>query len=217
MRNKIRSLIQDLAHQITEQQLTDDAQLHLQIQKIYELSVVVLYQKENTTPAQQGQENLIESTLRELDLKKATQVEANETPIEEIPPLMDSIKNLVDEMPEAKLGEAVFEPVEKLTFVKKDTHTLASNQGENVKENINDRYSKILKIDLNDRLSFVHHLFDQNIKEYERVIQQISSLTSWEEANYLIEHLVKKEYNDWEGKEVVATRFIGVIKTYFST
>jgi len=69
---------------------------------------------------------------------------------------------------------------------------------------------------LNDRLSFVQHLFDQNLKEYERVLQQISSMTSWEEADYMLEHLVKKEYNNWEGKEAVAARFVTIIKTFFS-
>ncbi|NBR73791.1 MAG: hypothetical protein EBT72_05635 [Flavobacteriia bacterium] len=193
MRKKIQSLIQDLAQQITEQSLTDDAQLHQQLQKIYELSVVLQHQNLSNTPAQQGQEQVIEQTLNAFDLDKRPGITPPEEQHNEVPPLMDTIKNLVDEMPEA-----------------------ASNQEEKQKENINDHYSKTLKIDLNDRLSFVQHLFDQNLKEYERVLQQISSMTSWEEADYMLEHLVKKEYNNWEGKEAVAARFVTIIKTFFS-
>jgi len=216
MRKKIQSLIQDLAQQITEQSLTDDAQLHQQLQKIYELSVVLQHQNLSNTPAQQGQEQLIEQTLNTFDLDKRPGITPPEEQHNEVPPLMDTIKNLVDEMPEAAPAAALFEPVESLTFVKKEPHTTASNQEEKQKENINDHYSKTLKIDLNDRLSFVQHLFDQNLKEYERVLQQISSMTSWEEADYMLEHLVKKEYNNWEGKEAVAARFVAIIKTFFS-
>lgn len=216
MRKKIQSLIQDLAQQITEQSLTDDAQLHQQLQKIYELSVVLQHQNLSNTPAQQGQEQVIEQTLNTFDLDKRPSITPPEEQHNEVPPLMDTIKNLVDEMPEAAPAAALFEPVESLRFVKKEPHTTASNQEEKQKENINDHYSKTLKIDLNDRLSFVQHLFDQNLKEYERVLQQISSMTSWEEADYMLEHLVKKEYNNWEGKEAVAARFVTIIKTFFS-
>ena len=80
---------------------------------------------------------------------------------------------------------------------------------------MNDKFSKGLQIDLNDRLAFIKHLFDQNTQEYQRAISQIVTLQSWEHAQKFILEMIKPDYNQWEGKEQYETRFLKIVENNF--
>ena len=80
---------------------------------------------------------------------------------------------------------------------------------------LNETLSKGIKIDLNDRIAFVKHLFGNSDEDYNRVLNQLITYDSFEEAQNFIEDMVKPDYNSWEGKEDYSQRFIEIIEKKF--
>ena len=85
------------------------------------------------------------------------------------------------------------------------------------KKSLNDKFkTSSLNIDLNEKLAFIKHLFDGKFEDYERVLSQINTATSFDEARKLIQNIVKPDYNNWIGKEEVEERFMEIIETKFN-
>lgn len=84
-----------------------------------------------------------------------------------------------------------------------------------IKERLNDRFSKGLQIDLNDRLAFIKHLFNKNTNDYQRAISQISTFQDWNQAKAFILEMVKPDYDNWKGKELYEERFFKIIENNF--
>ncbi len=81
---------------------------------------------------------------------------------------------------------------------------------------LNDRLSKGITVGLNDRIAFVKHLFGNSSEEYNRVLSQLITFNTFEEAQEFIENMVKPDYNNWDGKEEYATRFMEVVEKKFT-
>ncbi len=80
---------------------------------------------------------------------------------------------------------------------------------------INDRFSSgTLRIGLNDRIAFVKHLFGGAQEDFNRVLSQLNTFTSLEEAEEFIETIVKPDY-DWSQKEEYEMRFRHLIQNRF--
>ncbi len=86
----------------------------------------------------------------------------------------------------------------------------------NKPRSLNDRLKKGINIGLNERLSYIRHLFDGNTSDYNRVLSQLNTFNSLEEAKKFIDKIVKPDYNNWEGKEDYAERFMEHIENKFS-
>jgi len=80
---------------------------------------------------------------------------------------------------------------------------------------LNDKLSKGINIDLNDRIAFVKHLFGNSNEEYNRVLSQLITFNSFYETRDFIEDMVKPDYNNWEGKDDYAERFMEIIEKKF--
>jgi hypothetical protein len=73
-----------------------------------------------------------------------------------------------------------------------------------------------ISIGLNDRIAFVKHLFGNSDEDYNRVMNQLITYDSFEEAQNFIEDMVKPDYSDWQGKEEYEQRFIAIIEKKFA-
>ena len=71
------------------------------------------------------------------------------------------------------------------------------------------------QIGLNDRLAFVKNLFENSSEDYDRVLSQLSTLGSFEEASDLLNTIIKPDYNNWEGQEDIEARFLEIIEQKF--
>ena len=100
----------------------------------------------------------------------------------------------------------VFEPVSK---VQKKNGLERTTLNERIKKGA-------LNIGLNDKIAFIKHLFDGNTADYDRVISQLNTLQSFEDANRFLETIVKPDYNNWQGKEEFETRFVEIIEAKFN-
>lgn len=81
---------------------------------------------------------------------------------------------------------------------------------------LNEKLARGFHIDLNDRIAFTKNLFGNSTEDYSRVLNQLMTFDSYTEANEFIENMVKPDYNNWEGKDDYAERFMGIIEKKFS-
>lgn len=81
---------------------------------------------------------------------------------------------------------------------------------------LNEKLARGFHIDLNDRIAFTKNLFGNSTEDYSRVLNQLLTFDSYAEANEFIENMVKPDYNNWEGKDDYAERFMGIIEKKFS-
>ena len=225
MTEKIKTaLVQWATNIIKDQSNWDDEKTHDAIQKIYELSI---FQK-MLIDQEEIDQSLWERHQKKLDevinsLTEDTNKEKTKDEDMEVAPMMETIKNMVTEMPEPETYEKLFESVgTPPTFMSKKNESIRNNldtekEISNDKKNINDQFSKKLSVDNNERLAFIKHLFDGDRNNYERVLNQTLTLGSWSEVSNLISSKVKIEYNNWKGKEDIADRFLTVLQKSFKS
>ena len=225
MTEKIKTaLVQWATNIIKDQSNWDDEKTHDAIQKIYELSI---FQK-MLTDQEEIDQSLWERHQKKLDevinsLTEGTNKEKTKDDDMEVAPMMETIKNMVTEMPEPETYEKLFESVgTPPTFMSKKNDSIRNKLDtekdiSNDKKNINDQFSKKLSVDNNERLAFIKHLFDGDTINYERVLNQTLTLGSWSEVSNLISSKVKIEYNNWKGKEDIADRFLTVLQKSFKS
>ena len=225
MTEKIKTaLVQWATNIIKDQSNWDDEKTHDAIQKIYELSI---FQK-MLIDQEEIDQSLWERHQKKLDevinsLTEDTNKEKTKDEDMEVAPMMETIKNMVTEMPEPETYEKLFESVgTPPTFMSKKNDSVRNKLDtekdiSNDKKNINDQFSKKLSVDNNERLAFIKHLFDGDRNNYERVLNQTLTLGSWSEVSNLIISKVKIEYNNWKGKEDIADRFLTVLQKSFKS
>jgi hypothetical protein len=81
---------------------------------------------------------------------------------------------------------------------------------------LNDRMSKGITIGLNDRVAFMKHLFNNSSEDYNRVLSQLITFDTFDEAKSFIDNIVKPDYSNWDGKEEYADRFMEIVEKKFS-
>ena len=95
-----------------------------------------------------------------------------------------------------------------------ETTTIESSKPKAVP--LNEKLAKGFHIDLNDRIAFTKNLFGNSTEDYSRVLNQLLTFDTYAEAADFIENMVKPDYNNWEGKDDYAERFLGIIEKKFS-
>lgn len=151
-------------------------------------------------------------------------------------PVIEKIKDMFAQMPqETDEVDAIFE--ESISKLKSDKHDFDAMTADfkdmpvfdpvttsqksireevNKSRSLNDRLkSGGLNIGLNDKIAFIKHLFDGSREDYERVLSQINTSDSYDEAKNLIQNIVKPDYNNWKNKEVYEERFMEIVESKF--
>jgi len=68
---------------------------------------------------------------------------------------------------------------------------------------LNDKlFQNTIKIDLNDRIAFVKHLFEGNQEDFNRVISQLNTMKTEKGAKQFILKMIKPDY-DWSKNLVI--------------
>lgn len=135
-------------------------------------------------------------------------------------PGMDTIKDMVSEMPSEAVEHIFGDFIAKPETMKNEKEILAPEPtlGNNApkSKSLNDKLTKELQIGLNDKLAFVKHLFGDNMEDYNRVLSQLNTIDTEERSVAFINNMVKPEYNNWEGKDEYETRFMSLIERKFA-
>lgn len=145
-------------------------------------------------------------------------------------PVMEKIKDMVAQMPaesqqvddllatvvidkentEIHLEDMIsgFEDIPVFDPVELTNETLRKSLNEKLKNGS-------LHIDLNDKLAFIKHLFDGDGENYDRVLSQLNTSSTFDEACHLLRHIVKPDYNNWKGKEEYEERLMSIVERKF--
>jgi hypothetical protein len=224
MTEKIKTALVEWAELvIKDQALWENDEVHLAIQKLYEISVCQKFLNQGSSSSERWkrQQEELSSILNSMTPPVPEILEKKEDL--EVPPMMETIKNMVTEMPEPESYERLFETVEESpVFIPKPSNESVKEGSKHQpigepeeRKNLNDHFAKSLTIDLNDRLSFIKHLFEENTSAYESVISQVITFSQWKEVEVFIESKVKIEYPHWENKKPIEERFLAILKKNF--
>lgn len=105
-----------------------------------------------------------------------------------------------------------FEPISQSEHSNKAVEGLAAKSEK--PKSLNDQLGR-LSIGLNDRAAFIKHLFLGDSVAFEEVLTQIDMCESTTKARRFLEETVISKYNNWDGKEAIADRFIHLIEQRF--
>lgn len=154
---------------------------------------------------------------------------AAETPVEtleiEEPKAEEPKKEAQQISFEDLLGQNYTEPV----FVKPNDVTLPTSKKEVFEKSddiivdrfegktpsLNDKLAKTINIGLNDRMGFVKFLFADSNEDYNRVLSQLNTFSTFREAKDFIDEIIKPDYNNWVGADDYADRFIELVEKKF--
>lgn len=113
------------------------------------------------------------------------------------------------------LGENYTEPV----FVKPNDIVVPDALKNVIDEkplSLNDQHLKTINIGLNDKMAFVKNLFGDSNEDYNRVLSQLNTFSTFEEAKDFIDEIIKPDYNNWDGVDDYSERFIEIVAKKFS-
>lgn len=113
------------------------------------------------------------------------------------------------------LGENYTEPV----FVKPNDIVVPDSLKNVIDEkplSLNDQHLKTINIGLNDKMAFVKNLFGDSNEDYNRVLSQLNTFSTFNEAKDFIDEIIKPDYNNWDGVDDYAERFIEIVAKKFS-
>ncbi len=219
------------AAEIRQQEVVKTAQ-KVEAPKVEKETVKAPVEKkqEEKTPEKKAEPVKQEENSPESDDYNPTGLEYNDS--EEITePNTEKIKDIVAQMPpETQQVDDLFAHVESRDYKKNDMNDIGGVHYDNLPQfepvnragssqdkprSLNDRLKKGINIGLNDRMAFVKHLFDGSTSDYNRVLSQLITIRSKEEAFNFVANMVKPDYNNWEGKEDYESRFLAIVEKNF--
>lgn len=243
MKNKIRSQINDLANEILSKDTSfETVAIKNKVAKLYEQLIVLEYLESHIDGETKEKQALDSKSYREgnwfQDPKPVPQHQDSDELVE---PLMEKIKDIVAQMPSEsnQVEDLLKEILPKKEVHKSELEEFASTYQEtpvferkeekspeiilekeisssDKPKSLNDTLKQGLVVGLNDRLAFIKHLFDENPDDYSRVLSQINTMISYEEAEKFITGTVKPDYNEWQNKEEYTERFMSIIEKRFN-
>ncbi len=187
IKDEINSILEDL-EKINEGSSLD--QLILKFQKTYKQMIILQHKIED------------ENAILGLDQK-------------DVNTGMGTINEIVTEIPDETNNDRVddlFSSVAHPEFIMKDNNTPEISYES---KKLNESLIKGINIGLNDKIAFTKSLFDGNEDDYSRVVSQLQTYSTWDEALQFLNSIVKPDYNNWEGKEEIEKRFLKCIENNF--
>ena len=214
-----KKLVKIATNIITADDISDITEMYAASKELYEKLAVLKFIEEELNDIEiDVSKNAIAAKFEELAnavMHENKHVpESNPHQEDIIIPGMDTIKDMVSEMPMSAEAEDVFADfMAKPALMKNDKELFMPVETE---QSVNETFQKEIKVGLNDRLAFVKHLFNNNMEDYNRVISQLNTIATEERSIAFIVNMVKPDYNHWAGKEEYENRFMELIARKFS-
>ena len=124
--------------------------------------------------------------------------------------------SLEEEFKDAISSDVATELFERATKENPFIEEKIAEKQENKQRSLNDTlFKNNIQVGLNDRIAFVNQLFDGSQQDFNRVVSQLNSFKTEEEAKNFIYEFVKPDY-DWSAKEAFEQRLISLIERKFS-
>ena len=241
MKKKLEAELISIAHRILKLKGKEDVnKMHVEVAALYEKITVLKFAQENyeeDRPTIGQGSSFFDSIDKAFNNKISDTIEVedriyiNLDDVEHddiMEPAIEKIKDIVAQMPrEAQEVDTILETVKSPDSHKIHHEDIAKEFQEmpifepiskvtNEKKSLNDKLkSGGMNIGLNDKLAFIKHLFEGKAEDYERVISQINTVTTFSEASDFIQNIVKPDY-DWTEKEEYEERLMELIEGKFN-
>lgn len=232
MKKKLEAELKSLAHSILKLNDKDDLKkITTKAQEVYQKLSVLSYIDTYVLETPQNKKTVDELVVEHFEevstsvdiVDSDSDVVLKDCKIEKVE-IEDKSLVVEEEKPE-EIEVLEFKPDLKSTLEVEFANTVSLDEASDLFENakrvqvsksINDTImqQKKLQIDLNDRIAFVKNLFENSQEDFNRVISQLNSMETEEDALNFIK-LIKKDY-DWSNKEVYEERLLVLIERKFS-
>ena len=240
MKKKLESELMSIAHRVLKLKGKNDVvKMHSVVGELYEKLSVLKFAHENfdgDIPTIGNDSSFFDMLDVAFNNKISDNIEVedkvyiNLDEVEDdgiMEPLMEKIKDMVAQMPpETQSVDKLFEePIPKNDFEELTADFKEIPEFEPIeqaearakqKQSLNDKLKSSISIGLNDKLAFTKHLFDGSVEDYDRVLSQLNTSSSFEEASTFINNMVKPDYNNWTDKEDYEARFMAIIEAKFN-
>ncbi len=217
----VEQIIEEEIESIAEDNVEEESESYvIVLQKVEEISVEKVIEEELESIAEEPEKetieegkNAIENTIEEVLEEKKKVEEIEEQPFEELESLLFGEKDV-------KNDASFIEELKTPTLEEELKDTLPVDVMANLfqkvepKKTVNDHLQNTIQIDLNDRIAFVKHLFNNDQTDFNRVISQLNTFKTEKEAKGFISKMVKPDYN-WSDKEEYENRLLEIIERRF--
>ena len=149
----------------------------------------------------------------ELEVEEKEQIEPAELASEVKPEAKQvSFEELLGE----NYADTVFVKPDEVSLFSADPNASQQKKQTNKENEEKSVSSKSIEIGLNDRVAFVNNLFGESNEDFNRVISQLNTFDTFEEAKNFINEMVIPDYNYWVGKEDYLERFMEIVEKKFN-
>ena len=163
-----------------------------------------------------NEEEFPETDLKEINFEPIFEL-ATEAPIEDL--VEEKVQEKKSEAKQISFEDLLGENYNEPVFVKPNDVVIPPSLKSVLDEkpmSLNDQHSKAINIGMNDRIAFVKHLFADSDEDYNRVLSQLNTFSTKEEAIDFIEEIIKPDYDNWKGSEEYAERFMEIVENKFN-
>ncbi|MEN9336407.1 MAG: hypothetical protein RLZZ500_1394 [Bacteroidota bacterium] len=176
---------------------------------------------EEEVPMTEAKSDLDFEPIFELAAEPMVEEETENTPEPVIEPVAETVVETPkkDEPKQISLADLLGENYTEPVFVKPDDVVVPPSLKNVIDEqgkSLNEMHSKSINIGLNDKIAFVKFLFADSTEDYNRVLSQLNTFSTFEEAKDFIDEIIKPDYNNWDGVDDYAERFIAIVAKKFS-
>ena len=228
---EVQEVISEVTHLEEEIVAQEDAlQEQGQVQEHFEEEIQEEIQEKTILVAEETEEEVqVKETIQPQqisfeDVFGADFKEPEFVKVEDVPAEVEKAAELSFEAVEEteEVEEPVFESKTVVEEVKIErTETIQATNTTTFQEepksmSLNDRLNKGINIGLNDRIAFEKRLFGGSPDDFNRVLSQLNTFDSFEEAKGFIEDFVKPDYDNWNGKEEYEARFLEIVEKKFN-
>lgn len=243
MKKKLESELMSIAHRILKLKGREDVnKMHAAVSELYEKLSVLKFAHDNfeddiptlgnnATFTKMVNNVFAQKVSDSIEIEDKLYVNMDEVEDDGImEQAIETIKDIVAQMPEEsqKVDELVEAVVARPLLHKQDLNEIAAdfkempvfepvdNTKQDKQKSLNDKLkAEGLVIDLNDKIAFIKHLFNGDEDVFNRVLSQLNTVGSFEEAKNFIQTMIKPDFDHWEGKDEYEERFIAIIENKY--
>lgn len=204
--SEITEVTSTIEEEVIEETKEDEPEQEVAFEPLFEITKEEIPEKEEkASPKQISFEEILGHNYGDLTFEKVSDKEP-------------TIIHHLEELEEDQLEEDELEDesnLEDLATIEESIVEIFEEKTEQKSMVQNDIHTKVITFGLNDRIGFEKNLFGGSSEDMNRVISQISTFDTFEEAKDFIEDMVKPDYNNWDGKEDYALRFMEIVERKF--
>ncbi|WP_293891390.1 hypothetical protein [Flavobacterium sp.] len=212
--------------EVTQPESTEQVQSEEEVEVTVDEESIVSEEHENTVEEELEEEPTLEEEEDQSDSELAEQIVSEDKPsfepsfeleMDVVPTEMEQREEKLEDHI-GKYADPVFVKPNEVSLFPSDTKEETKQEpiAETSKtEALHDGMSKSIAIGLNDRIGFVQHLFNDSNEDFNRVISQLNTFDTFEEAKNFINEMVIPDYNYWVGEEDYIERFMEIVEKKF--